>query len=174
MSKTDIRQPRSAVLLAAVGFTVVAAYAVAGVLQILVWNPLAAVPGATLAQIRADMTLANEPLNANGVVIWAAIGMVLAAVVLVVTIVRHTSAVLPVVAAYLVLLVFAAPGHFFVAFGPGMSIADTFMISGADHAPWGVVLYLVSAAALLALIVLIIRAARAPAATDAASARTPG
>ena len=135
------------------------------------WNPLAAVPGATLGQIRTNMTLANKPLVANGVVIWAAIGLALAAVVLVVTIVQHRRAVGPVVAAYLVLLVFAAPGHFFVAFGPGMSIADTFMISGGDHAPWGVVLYLVSAAALLALIALIIRAARAAAATDAARAR---
>lgn len=174
MRKTETRQPRRAVRTAAGGFTVIAAYAITGVLQILVWNPLAAVPGATLGQIRTNMTLAHEPLVADGVVIWAAIGMVLAAVVLVVTIVRHMSAVGPVVAAYLVLLVFAAPGHFFVAFGPGMSIADTFMISGGDHAPWGVVLYLVSAAALLALIVLIIRAARAAAARDAARARGLG
>ncbi|WP_174722209.1 hypothetical protein [Cryobacterium lyxosi] len=174
MTNTDTRQPRRAIRAAAVGFGAVALYALVGVLQILVWNPLAAVPGATLAQIRANMTLANEPLVANGVVIWAAIGMVLAAVVLVVTIVRHTSAVLPVAAAYLVLLVFAAPGHFFVAFGPGMSIADTFMISGGDHAPWGVVLYLVSAAALLALIVLIIGAARAAAARDTNRGRIDG
>ncbi|TFD71608.1 hypothetical protein [Cryobacterium sp. Hb1] len=174
MSKTDTRQPRRAVLSAAVGFTVVAAYAVAGALQILVWNPLAAVPGATLGQIRTNMTLANEPLNANGVVIWAVIGLMLAAVVLVVTIVRHVSAVGPVVAAYLVLLVFAAPGHFFVAFGPGMSIADTFMISGGDHAPWGVVLYLISAAALLTLIVLIIGAARTAAARDTNRGRIDG
>lgn len=156
------------------GFAGVTVYAIAGVLQILVWNPLAAVPGATLGQIRADMTRANEPLVANGVLIWAAIGIVLAAVVLVVTIVRHLSSVGPVAAAYLVLLVFAAPGHIFVAFGPGMSIADTFMISGGDHAPWGVVLYLISAAALLALIVLIIRAARAAGARDAVRARGLG
>jgi hypothetical protein len=58
--------------------------------------------------------------------------------------------------------VFAAPGHIVAAFAPGMSLADTFMISGGDHAPWGMALYLVSAAALLALIVLIVRAARAP------------
>lgn len=143
------------------GFVLVAAYAIVGVLQILVWNPLAAVPGATLGQIRADMARANEHLTGTGVVIWAGIGIALAAVVLLVAALRKTSRVGPVIAAYLVLLVFAAPGHLFVGFGPGMSLADTFMISGADHAPWGLVLYGVSAAALAGLIVVIIRAAHA-------------
>ena len=158
MDNTAKPLPRRAGLAAAVGFAVVAAYSIVGALQILVWNPLAAVPGATLGQIRAEMALANESLTADLVVVWGAIGIVLATVILLVTIVRMTSRVGPVVAAYLVLLVFAAPGHFFVSFGPGMSLADTFMISGGDHAPWGVVLYAVSAASLLALIMLIIRA----------------
>ncbi|WP_241989088.1 hypothetical protein [Cryobacterium serini] len=161
MSNTEIRPPRRAVRAAAVGFAVVMVYTIAGALQILVWNPLAAVPGATLGQIRADMARADESLSANGVVTWAGIGLLLAGVILLVATMRRTSRVGPVVAAYLVLLVFAAPGHFFVSFGPGMSLADTFMISGADHSPWGMALYLVSAASLLALIVLIIRAARA-------------
>ena len=151
------------------GFAVVAVYAITGALQILVWNPLAAVPGATLGQIRADMALAGESLSANGVVAWAGIGLLLAGVILLVATTRRTSRVGPVVAAYLVLLVFAAPGHFFVSFGPGMSLADTFRISGADHTPWGMVLYLVSAAALAGLIVVIIRAARA--AADLAAGR---
>ena len=161
MGNTETRLPRPAVRAAAVGFAVVMLYAIAGALQILVWNPLAAVPGATLGQIRADMALAGESLSANGVLAWAGIGLLLAGVILLVATMRRTSRVWPVVAAYLVLLVFAAPGHFFVSFGPGMSLADTFLISGADHTPWGMVLYLVSAAALLTLIVVIIRAARA-------------
>ena len=127
-------------------------------------NPLAAVPGTTLGQIRADMARANESLSADCVLTWGAIGILLAVVVLLVAIVRQTSQVGPVVATDLALLVFAAPGHLVVAFEPGMSIADTFMVSGGDHAPWGVALYLVSAAALVALIVLIIRAARGAAA----------
>ncbi|WP_233201768.1 hypothetical protein [Cryobacterium sp. Y11] len=156
MGKTETRPSRRAVTAVLVGFAVVAGYAIVGVLQILVWNPLAAVPGATLGQIRADMARVDESLTADLVLIWGAIGIALAAVVLLVATRRHTSPV----AAYLVLLVFAAPGHIFVAFAPGMSLADTFMISGGDHAPWGMALYLVSAAALVALIVLIIRAAR--------------
>ncbi len=160
MSNTEKRPARRAVTAASVGFAAVTMYAIVGVLQILVWNPLAAVPGATLGQIRADMARANEHLNANVVVAWAGVGIVLATVVLLVAVVRRPRRVGPVVAAYLLLLVFAAPGHFFASFGPGMSLADTYMISGADQAPWGVALYVVSAAALLALIVLIITTAR--------------
>ena len=160
MNATETAAPRPAVRAAIVGFALVLVYAIVGALQILVWNPLAAVPGATLGQIRADMALADEHLTATGVVIWAGIGVVLGAVVLLVA-VRKSSRVGPVIAAYLVLLVLAAPGHLFAGFGPGMSLADTFMISGADHAPWGIVLYVVSAAALAGLIVVIIRAARA-------------
>lgn len=166
---------RRPVVAATWGLAAVAAYAVAGVLQILVWNPLAAVPGATLGEIRADMARAQEPLSASWVVGWAGIGLLLAALVLRVTVVRRTIRVNLVVAMYLVLVVFAAPGHIFVAFGPGMSLADTFMISGGDHAPWGGVLYLFSAAALVALIVLIIRTSRAAAADLAeAYARAEG
>ena len=107
------------------------------------------------------MVEADQPLTATGVVTWAIIGVFLAAVVLLGAVARPTLTTELVIAANLVLLVFAAPGHIFVAFGPGMSLADTFMVSGADHAPWGAALYLVSGLALAGLIVLIIRAARA-------------
>ena len=60
-------------------------YAVAGVLQVLVWNPLAAVPGATLDEIHAVMGRANETLSAPTVLVWAATGTVLAAAVLIAT-----------------------------------------------------------------------------------------
>ncbi len=36
-------------------------------------------------------------------------------------------------------------------------IADTFGLSGGDHAPWGSVLYLASAAALLLLVLFLVR-----------------
>lgn len=44
---------RCAVRAGLLGFVVVVGYAVAGVLQILVWNPQAAVPGATFGEIHA-------------------------------------------------------------------------------------------------------------------------
>ncbi|MFO7689481.1 MAG: hypothetical protein R6W83_02855 [Cryobacterium sp.] len=163
MGNSDTPRLRRPIVAGLLGLAAVAAYAIVGVLQILVFNPLAAVPGATLAEIRAQMAQADQPLTANAVVTWAITGVLLAVLVLVIAATRHTLSTELVVAATLVLLVFAAPGHIFVAFLPGMSLADTFMISGGDHAPWGAVLYLVSGLALAALIVLIIRAARAPA-----------
>ncbi|WP_374314970.1 hypothetical protein [Microbacterium sp.] len=74
---------------------------------------------------------------------------------------------------YLLMLVFGAPAFFAASFGPGMSLADTYGISGADYAPWGKVLYLVSAVALIAAVVVAVThmpVRRAPAATTAASA----
>ncbi|MBB5639858.1 hypothetical protein [Cryobacterium roopkundense] len=175
MGKTEIPQPHRTVRMAGLGLGIVCAYALAGVLQVLVWNPLAAVPGSTLGQIRADMARANESLTADWVIGWGAIGVALAAAVFLTAAARRTNRIDLVVAAYLVLLVFAAPSHMFVAFAPGMSLADTFMISGGDHAPWGVVLYLVSTAAMVTLIVLIVRSARAASANLAAAyERTDG
>jgi uncharacterized membrane protein YhaH (DUF805 family) len=49
-----------------------------------------------------------------------------------------------------------APVYFGSGFGLGMDIADTFGTSGGDHTPVGGVLYLVSAAALVALCLLLV------------------
>lgn len=56
----------------------------------------------------------------------------------------------------LLILVLGAPSHWFASFPAGMGIADTYVTFGADHAPWGMVLYAVSAAALVALIVFLV------------------
>lgn len=73
------------------GFVFVLGYAVAGVCQILVWNPMAAVPGATLDEIHADMARANESLAAPVVLVWAATGALLAAAVLMASLKRSIS-----------------------------------------------------------------------------------
>ena len=59
-----------------------AAYALIGVPQILVWNPLAAVPGAALKEIGVGLDRANESLKAPTVRPRALIGFGLAAIVL--------------------------------------------------------------------------------------------
>lgn len=140
------------------GLIAIVGYAALGILQILVLNPLAAVPGATLEQIYAQLDLANESLTTSWVVTWGVSGVVLAGAVLLVSVVSRTRRVSYVVAADLGLLVLAAPAHLFVAFAPGMSLADTFMISSGDHAPWGVALYLFSALALTALVIRLVLA----------------
>lgn len=132
------------------GYLSVMGYAVVGVFQILVWNPLAAVPGATLDEIHAVMDRANESLSAPVVLVWAATGTLLAAAVLIATLKQSISIKVTTVL-YLLLLALGAPSHMMASFPAGMGIADAFATSGGDHAPWGVMLYIVSALAFLAL-----------------------
>lgn len=68
--------------------------------------------------------------------------------------IRPESRVKKVLALAVLLLVLAAPSHWFAAFPAGMGIADAFATHGGDHAPWGVVLYAISADALVALSVM--------------------
>ncbi|MFE4837931.1 hypothetical protein ACFRAU_25015 [Arthrobacter sp. NPDC056691] len=147
----------------AAGFLLVVGYAAVGALQVLVWNPLAAVPGATLAEIQAAMDRANESLAAPAVLIWAATGIILAAAILIAAlkpaITGRTAAALD-----LLLLALAAPSHWMASFPAGMGLADTFDISGGDYAPWGKILYAVSALSLVAVIMLVVRRKRRSAA----------
>lgn len=143
---------RRAVLAAVVGSAALAAYSIAGAFQTLVWNPLAAVPGATLGEIYAALDAAGESLGASRVIAWSAVGVALAAGALIATILAKAPRAGGVVAGYLALIVLAAPSHWFVAFTGGMGIADAFATSGGDHAPWGGLLYTASGLALLALV----------------------
>lgn len=156
----DFRQ-QSDKWIALAGFLLVVGYAVAGALQILVWNPLAAVPGSTLREIHAAMDRANESLAAPGVVIWAITGALLAAAVLIAAL-RHSISGKTAAALDLLLLVLAAPAHWMASFPAGMGLADAFLISGGDYAPWGGVLYAVSAVSLVALIAVVTRRNRTP------------
>ena len=150
---------RPAAWIAVAGFLLVVGYAVAGALQVLVWNPLAAVPGATLAEIHALLDRANESLAAPAVLIWAATGVLLAAAVLIAGL-KHSISGRAAAGLYLLLLVLAAPSHWMASFPAGMGLADAFAISGGDHAPWGKVLYAVSALSLVAVFVVIVRGNR--------------
>jgi hypothetical protein len=139
-----------------IGLVVVVGYALVGALQILVWNPLAAVPGTTLGEIHARLEQANETLAAPLVLAWAVVGTALAAAVLLAAANRSISRVRGVVVLDLLILVLAAPSHWFASFPAGMGIADAYGTTGGDHTPWGVVLYAVSGAALVGLIVFLV------------------
>ncbi|UVJ39476.1 hypothetical protein [Arthrobacter sp. CJ23] len=154
MGHGGVSRRRRAVAAGAVGLVLVAGYAVAGAFQILVWNPLAAVPGATLEEIHAEMARANETLAAPLVLTWAVVGVVLAASVVLAALAGSTTRVKTVVVLELLILVLGAPSHWFAAFPAGMGIADAFLIGGGDYAPWGGLLYAVSLAALFALVVI--------------------
>ncbi|WP_426978891.1 hypothetical protein ACQCSU_06340 [Pseudarthrobacter sp. O4] len=142
---------------------IITAYALTGTLQILVWNPLAAVPGATLDEIHAGLNEANESLAAPVVIAWAISGVVLAGLVLIRALTQSGSRVKDVLVLDLLLLVLAAPSHWYAAFPAGMGIADAFATSGGDHTPWGMVLYGISAVALSALVAMAtIKSGKAP------------
>ncbi|MEW1981366.1 hypothetical protein AB0333_10600 [Citricoccus sp. NPDC079358] len=143
---------------AVVVFLVVVAYATVAALQILVWNPLAAVPGMTLGQIRHAMEEASESLHLAPVIIVLGLGVVLTAV-LVTWMVRAGGAVVHVALLGLALLACGGPAYFLASFNAGMSLGDSLVESGGDVAPWGAVLLQISLAAFLAFwLVLLWRA----------------
>jgi hypothetical protein len=146
--------PRLAILLASGGTLLVAAYAALAIVQILVLNPLAAAPGRTIEQIRADMAEANEYILTPLVVGMLALGPLIAVTVLLLTIARRDLTPLLVSAAYLALLAFGSVAYFVASFGPGMALADTYFISGADHSPWAQPLFATSAVAFVGLLLV--------------------
>jgi len=149
-----------------VGVLAVTIYAALAAVQILVWTPLASAPGLTLDQIRAELSGAGESLNAPTTIMILGAGVVLALALAVIVI---TSRAVPMIAAagFLSLLMLGAPGFFIASFGPGMALADTFMISAGIYLPGVRAFYITSAsaAALLVLggVVAVLRARSAPA-----------
>ncbi len=64
---------RTRVLVAAAGLTVVTVYAIVALAQILVWNPEAAVPGLTAAEVWREVGAVNQgPPNGFVVAVIAA------------------------------------------------------------------------------------------------------
>ena len=141
---------------AVIGLIAVTAYAALAALQILVLNPLAAVPGASLGGIYAEMDAVGETMPVTMPLLMLGVGVAAAVVVAVLSIRSRLepahSALL-----FLLLLIFGTPGYFVASFGPGMSIADAFGLGGADHSRWSLLLYAVSLAAAVGAVVLAMR-----------------
>ncbi|MDF2509593.1 MAG: hypothetical protein K0Q52_3452 [Microbacterium sp.] len=153
MTRMQSRTPRTQTLwISIAGVLAVTAYAAWAAVQILVLNPLAAVPGRTLDQIRSEMSAAGEELLWEPVAFILGIGVVLAVVVAIVSIRGRAHPMVPAMS-FLALLMLGAFGYFAASFGPGMSLADTFGIGGADYSPWARPLYAVSLLAGAALVV---------------------
>ena len=149
--------------IAVLGTVVVAAYAAFGALHALVLNPLAAVPGRSLAQIHDDVAAAGESLGWRVVTVILGLG-VLAAVALLRALWRSRQATARgALLGYLTLLVAGGPAFFWASFAPGVALADTYGIGGGSHCPADVVLYAVSAAALATLAVMWLRGRNQPA-----------
>lgn len=148
----DHSQHRFSLTTAICGTLLVFGYALLAVFQILWLNPLAAAPGMQLNQIWEDVAAANESMHASVVIGIMAIGPLVAILVLVTVALRPNIVPLVIVVVYLLILIHGAIAYFWASFGPGMSLADTYGISGGDHSPWAIPLYLTSAAALVSLL----------------------
>ena len=141
-------------ILPVVGAFAVTAYAVIGVMSIVVWDPAAAVPGATYGEIVAGIERSGESY-ATGVVVpmvLLAPGVVAAVVLSAVAVagrLRWSTAA----AWQLGLLVCGAPVYFWASFPLGMAVADAFLVSGGSHQPAPFVLYGASGLAALVLAV---------------------
>ncbi len=141
---------------AAAGMIAVIAYAVLAGLQILVLNPRYAVPGKDLAAIGRDLDAAGESMQPGYTFAVLGLGVALALLTFVVLTRRSDATARAALVAYLVMLVFGAPAYFVASFAPGMALADTYMISGADYSPWSVPLYAVSGLAIVALVGVVV------------------
>lgn len=149
---------RGAVLISIGGALSVAAYAVWGAVHVLVVNPLAAVPGSSLDEIYAGIADAGQMFSMAWVLGIFGTGVVLAVAAAWVCIATKTPTIVA-AAGPLSLLVLGAPAYFMASFGPGMALADTFMISGRSYSAGHLPLYGISALAAVAIIVLAVGAA---------------
>ncbi|MDM7884482.1 MULTISPECIES: hypothetical protein [Curtobacterium] len=139
------------IVVAVVGVVVVAAYAALLAVNALVLDPLAAVPGRSLAQIYARVDVSNDVTqDVVGVIVVAGIGIGLAVTAAAVGLASRLPAT---VIAVLHLGVLAAGGlaTFQSGFFLGMDVADSWPTDGAAHTIWAGVLYLTSIAALVAI-----------------------
>ena len=144
-----VQDRRTAVMVAVLGTVSVVAYGLLAAVQIMVLNPLAAVPDVGLGQIRADMDAAGETLGAWWVLM--AVGPALVIALLVRVGKRPELQPRMVASRYLILLALGTPAYFIASFGPGMALADRYGIGGGDASPWAVPLHVTSMLAVIAL-----------------------
>ena len=107
---------------AIVGTVVIMAYALFAAVQILVLNPLAAVPGASLRDIYAHVAEAGESMGVLVVLASLAVGPGIAIALLVAVWSGPATSVRRVALQYLAVVALGALGYFWASFGPGMAL----------------------------------------------------
>ena len=145
------------IVVTVVAVLVVAAYAALLAVVALVLDPLAAVPGTPLPDIYRHLERQGFDTRADvvGVLVQALIGVGLALLVAVVTLVRRTPAHF--VAAWMLAVVAAgAVAVFASGFQLGMDVADGYGVGGEDHTVWSGVLYWCSLVALVGVPVVLV------------------
>lgn len=153
--------PLSTRLIGLIGAAAVTAYAVFAALQIQVLNPLATMPGNTLREIHAAVGQTADTMGWGLMIVALLIGPLIAVTVATFA-VRGRLRAGSVLMFMLALLALGTPAYFVASFPAGMTLADTFGVGGADHAPWANILHAVSLLAVVALaVVMAVRAMRA-------------
>ena len=136
---------------AVLGASAVVCWSVLAMLQVLILNPLAAMPGWTLAEIGDGVRAAGDSMGAPASVVMLGLPIVAALVVCCVFAAGRIS-VRQMVNSLLGVLAASGLIYLWASAGPAIAMADAFGISGGDHTGWGWMLPAVSAAALLMLI----------------------
>lgn len=134
------------------GTALVIAYAFWAYLQIWVLNPLAAMPGMPLADIWRAIGQSQGYFDMQSTLIFLMIGPLLATGLLIGGTIGLRHQWWLVAGGYLLILLLGTPAYFVASLSPGMNLADTFGIDGADYSPWAAPLFLVSLTALAGLI----------------------
>jgi len=127
-----------------------------GLAHILIWNPLAKLPGMTLDEIYAGMAAAGEGTGAVLIIAWTTcwtLGAVALPVIVALPVADARLSARGIAAAGFILIGATVFGQWFAGFGMGMGIADAFMTTGGDTALTGPMLALVGQAALVASLV---------------------
>ncbi len=149
-----VERTRRGRMIALLGTLAVLSYGLLAALQIAVLNPRAAVPGKELDQIYADAAAAGQPMGAGW--LFMAVGPLIAVAIMLWAWRQAELEPSRIALTYLALVAFGAPAYFIASFGPGMALADTYMISGGDYSPWGMPLYVASGLAAIVLAVQLV------------------
>ncbi|WP_065964404.1 hypothetical protein [Curtobacterium sp. UCD-KPL2560] len=160
------------VTVAVVGVLVVAAYAALLVVDALVLDPLAAVPGRSLDGLYAELDRQGFAVGADvATVVGLGIAGVVVAVVLATWLLVARAPTTVLVAALLAVVALGAPVSFASGFALGMDVADGFGVGGAAHTVWAGVRYLTSGIAFVAVPVVLVVGLTRSARRTAAPAR---
>jgi hypothetical protein len=148
---------RTRIVVAVVGVLVVALYAALLAVNALVLDPLAAVPGATLAEIHRHLDAQGFHVQTDIVVVivLASVGVVLAAGLSVLLFVTQVPTHV-IAAVLLAVVVLGGPASFWGGFALGMDVADGYGTDGGDHTIWAGVLYVTSLVALIGIPVVLV------------------
>ena len=131
----------------------VTAYSGWALVQILVLNPLWAVPGTPLRQIYAEVAAAGQSMDVWLVVLFLAFGPLAMLAIVLLASARRLAWWIPSVVG-LGLLTLGPVAYWWASVAPAIGLADTYLISGGNHSPWAWPLVVASALALLGLAVL--------------------